>query len=164
MNSKITKSNNKLTLNATMLLVEQNAFKVLLLEIYDELTENRLRSTWLTITTTLLGASIAGLIEWFIEDVVSASNLTKFAWICPKTILYGIGLILAILSLIVYWATMYFTCKRSKTKFLKKYMEHSSIDIINQGYQVTASTLRNPSAKNATLMTTEIPVEENISA
>lgn len=164
MSSKIVKNNSKLTLNATMILVEQSAFKVLLLEAFDELTENRLRGTWLTITMTLFGASVAGIIEWFIEDVAAASSLSNFAWLCPKTMLYGCGLILSAISLLVYWATMPFACKRSKAKFIEKYVNHSSIDIINQGYQVTASTLRNPTPKSATLKTTEVTVENTETA
>lgn len=41
MSTKVDNNSSKLTLNATMLLIEQNAYKLILIEAYDELSEKR---------------------------------------------------------------------------------------------------------------------------
>lgn len=164
MSTKVDNNSSKLTLNATMLLIEQNAYKVLLIEAYDELGEKKGRDKWLAITMTLLGASTSGLLAWLIEDIATAESLRDFPWICPKSLIYGIGTALSLVSLLIYWLTMHRAGTREKEKFIKKYMEHDSIGIITQGYQVTSSTLHSQSTNSTPMEMTDMDTNDSQSA
>lgn len=113
---------------------------------------------------TLLGASTSGLLAWFIEDISTAESLIGFAWICPKSLIYGIGTVISLISLLIYWMTTHFAGTREKKKFINKYMEHDSIDIITQGYQVTSSTLHSQSTNSTPMEMTDMDTNDSQSA
>lgn len=161
MSIKANAQSNRITTSATLMLIEENALKVLLYNAYDELTTHVFRKTWFAITTAVLGAGGTGLIDWFCSDVATAESLIQFEWICTKSVVYGLLLCVGLLSMLIYWVTFAFSKMKDRETFTNSRMEDKSFMVINQPYQVASGSVRIPVAHGGSL--NSIRINENVS-
>ena len=158
------KKTNKVTTSATLFVIEESAYQVMLIQIYDTLMEKGVRRKWLAASTALGGAGLSGLVEWLLNDISQTMRVCDIEWLCPKSVIYGGMTIIALVSLLAYWATSKWYTRTSKDKFVEQYMAYERLDTLIQPYQVSAATLRNPSKNAAILDNSTTQIDERMDA
>ena len=132
----------EITHSASMKVFDANGYRVMLYDIYDELTAHRFRSRWKTVIWSMISAGSAGLVEWIINDVLIQDTLKEFQWLCPKSFIYGSVLLFGIFNLIFYYLSHKWAYTSGKKKFVDKYFNYDEQSIISHDFTISSKPAR----------------------
>lgn len=132
----------EITYSASMKVFDANGYRVMLYDIYDELTALRFRSRWNAVIWSMISAGSAGLAEWVINDVLIQDSLKEFQWLCPKSFIYGVVLLFGIFNLIFYFLSHNWVYTSGKKRFVDKYFDYNEQSIISHDFTISSKPAR----------------------